>query len=64
MYMMGQKRTHSASGVPRILEWEWSRSYRLRGGGTWGGGIPSLLGGIPSPSPLREGHGEGAVPIF
>jgi len=37
----------SSSGVPRILEWEGSRSYRLRGG---------------IPSPLREGSGEGAVP--
>jgi len=28
------------SGVPRILEWKGSRSYRLRGGGTWGGVSP------------------------
>ena len=39
------------SDVPRILEWEGSRSYRLQRG--WGVGIPS---------PLREGSGEGAVP--
>jgi len=31
------------SGVPRILEWEGSRSYRLRRGGVWGGGIPGPL---------------------
>jgi len=41
------------SGVPRILEWEGSRSYRLRGAGVRGGGIPS---------PLREGYGEGLSP--
>jgi len=44
---------HSVSDVPKILEWEGSRSYRLRGG--W-----SVRRGYPLPT--EEGSGEGPVP--
>ena len=36
--------TYSASGVPRILEWEGSRCRRLRGGEAWGGYFPPNWG--------------------
>jgi len=41
IYAVARKKPPSFSGVPRILEWEGSRSYRFREGRAWGGGIPS-----------------------
>ena len=54
-----------SSAVPRILEWEGSRSYRLRDGGAWGEGIPSrLMEGSGGLSPENVSYFLLKIPYF